>query len=110
MALSRQIPQATASMKAGKWEKNKFMGTELTDKVLASSASGPSESRRGPRAGLKMVVVGLRPVRVEGGRIAPGRGDVDARRAVRTGRLHHVPHAAHAGDEGDGERRRDSRR
>ena len=30
LALSRQIPQATSSMKEGKWEKNKFMGTELT--------------------------------------------------------------------------------
>jgi D-3-phosphoglycerate dehydrogenase len=26
LSLARQIPQATASMKAGKWEKNKFMG------------------------------------------------------------------------------------
>ena len=28
-ALARQIPQATASMKMGKWEKNKFMGAEV---------------------------------------------------------------------------------
>ncbi|PIY25243.1 MAG: phosphoglycerate dehydrogenase, partial [Deltaproteobacteria bacterium CG_4_10_14_3_um_filter_60_8] len=29
MALTRNIPQATASMKAGKWEKKKFMGREV---------------------------------------------------------------------------------
>ncbi|MDP2688509.1 MAG: NAD(P)-dependent oxidoreductase, partial [Deltaproteobacteria bacterium] len=34
MALARKIPQATASMKAGKWEKSKFEGTEMTNKTL----------------------------------------------------------------------------
>ncbi len=34
LALARKIPQATASMKAGKWEKSKFMGMELQEKVL----------------------------------------------------------------------------
>ncbi|MFP6641354.1 MAG: phosphoglycerate dehydrogenase, partial [Myxococcota bacterium] len=29
VALARHIPQATASMKAGKWEKKKFQGSEL---------------------------------------------------------------------------------
>jgi D-3-phosphoglycerate dehydrogenase len=33
-SLARQIPQATASTKAGKWEKSKFMGVELYQKVL----------------------------------------------------------------------------
>ena len=33
-SLARQIPQATASMKAGKWEKSKFMGAEIYDKTL----------------------------------------------------------------------------
>src|SRR4029077_6187528 len=33
-AISRRIPQATASVKAGKWEKDKFMGVELYNKVL----------------------------------------------------------------------------
>src|SRR5438046_10450244 len=33
-AMSRRIPQATASVKAGKWEKDKFMGVELYNKVL----------------------------------------------------------------------------
>lgn len=34
MALSRNIPQADQSVKAGKWERKKFMGTELYGKVL----------------------------------------------------------------------------
>lgn len=33
-ALARQIPQATASMKAGKWEKKKFIGIELYNKTI----------------------------------------------------------------------------
>ncbi|MCS7163454.1 MAG: phosphoglycerate dehydrogenase [Thermodesulfovibrio sp.] len=33
-ALARKIPQATASMKAGKWEKKKFMGVELYNKTI----------------------------------------------------------------------------
>src|SRR3990172_338465 len=62
MALSRQIPQATASMKAGKWEKNKFMGTELTDKVLGVVGLGAIGKVVAERAiGLKMVVVAFDP-------------------------------------------------
>lgn len=34
MAMTRRIPQATASMKAGKWEKERFMGVELHNKTL----------------------------------------------------------------------------
>jgi D-3-phosphoglycerate dehydrogenase len=33
-AMSRRIPQATTSVKSGKWEKDKFMGVELFNKVL----------------------------------------------------------------------------
>jgi D-3-phosphoglycerate dehydrogenase len=33
-AMSRRIPQATVSVKAGKWEKDKFMGVELYNKTL----------------------------------------------------------------------------
>jgi D-3-phosphoglycerate dehydrogenase len=39
-AISRKIPQATASMKAGKWEKKKFMGVELYNKVLGVMGIG----------------------------------------------------------------------
>jgi D-3-phosphoglycerate dehydrogenase len=34
ISLARHIPQATASMKAGKWEKKKFMGLELFNRTL----------------------------------------------------------------------------
>src|SRR5215468_3587960 len=34
MALARQIPQATASMRQGKWEKKRFIGVELMGKTL----------------------------------------------------------------------------
>lgn len=33
-SLVRMVPQATASIKAGRWEKNKFMGMELYNKTL----------------------------------------------------------------------------
>ncbi|MBM4122831.1 MAG: phosphoglycerate dehydrogenase [Nitrospira sp.] len=33
-SMTRRIPQATASMQAGKWEKEKFMGVELYNKTL----------------------------------------------------------------------------
>ena len=34
LSVARKIPQATASLKQGKWEKKKFLGTEITGKVL----------------------------------------------------------------------------
>lgn len=34
LALARSIPQATASTKSGKWEKKKFLGSELCGKTL----------------------------------------------------------------------------
>ena len=39
-ALARQIPEASASTKAGKWEKNRFMGVELTGKTLGLIGCG----------------------------------------------------------------------
>src|SRR5437016_14013265 len=34
MALARHLPAANASMKAGKWEKSRFLGIEVRNKVL----------------------------------------------------------------------------
>ena len=34
LALARSIPQATASMKSGKWEKGRFTGSEVFNKTL----------------------------------------------------------------------------
>ncbi len=39
-ALARQIPEASASTKAGKWEKNRFMGAELFGKTLGVIGCG----------------------------------------------------------------------
>ncbi len=39
-ALARHIPRMTTSMKAGKWEKKKFKGIELTEKILGIIGPG----------------------------------------------------------------------
>ncbi len=40
VSLARHIPQATASMKSGRWEKKKFQGTELFNRVLGVIGAG----------------------------------------------------------------------
>jgi len=61
-ALARQIPEADASTQAGKWEKNKFMGVELTQKTLGLIGCGNIGSIVAERAlGLKMKVVAFDP-------------------------------------------------
>jgi len=62
LALSRNIPQATASMKAGKWEKKRFMGRELSNKTLGIIGLGRIGSIVADRAkGLKMNVIAYDP-------------------------------------------------
>ena len=62
MAVARQIPQANASTHAGKWEKSKFMGVELTGKTLGVIGCGNIGSIVADRAlGLKMKVVAYDP-------------------------------------------------
>ncbi|MNU48118.1 D-3-phosphoglycerate dehydrogenase [compost metagenome] len=39
-AVARQLPQADASTQAGKWEKSKFMGVEITGKTLGVIGAG----------------------------------------------------------------------
>ena len=57
MALTRDIPQASASTHAGKWEKSKFMGVEITGKTLGLIGCGNIGSVVASRAlGLKMKV------------------------------------------------------
>lgn len=61
-ALARLIPQATASMKAGKWEKKRFMGVELFNKTLGSIGLGNIGSQVAKRAqGLEMTVIAYDP-------------------------------------------------
>jgi D-3-phosphoglycerate dehydrogenase / 2-oxoglutarate reductase len=62
MAMARNIPQATASMKAGKWEKKSFMGREVTGKVLGIVGIGRIGSIVAHRAqGLQMKVIAYDP-------------------------------------------------
>lgn len=62
MSLSRKIPQATASMKAGKWEKGRFSGVELFEKVLGVVGLGNIGSILARRAvGLGMKVIAYDP-------------------------------------------------
>jgi D-3-phosphoglycerate dehydrogenase len=61
-AVARQIPEASASTHAGKWEKSKFMGTELTNKTLGVIGAGNIGGIVCDRAhGLKMKVVAYDP-------------------------------------------------
>ena len=61
-ALARQIPEASTSTHAGKWEKSKFMGVELTAKTLGVIGCGNIGSIAADRAlGLRMKVVAFDP-------------------------------------------------
>src|SRR5260370_20292812 len=61
-AVARQIPDANASTQAGKWEKNRFMGTELSFKILGLIGCGNIGSIVAERAiGLKMRVIAYDP-------------------------------------------------
>src|SRR4051812_32113526 len=61
-ALARQLPEADASTQAGKWEKNRFMGVEVTGKVLGLIGAGNIGSIVADRAkGLKMRVIAFDP-------------------------------------------------
>jgi D-3-phosphoglycerate dehydrogenase len=62
LALARQIPQADASTQAGKWEKNRFMGVEITGKTLGVIGCGNIGSIAAERGiGLKMKVIAYDP-------------------------------------------------
>jgi len=57
-SMARQTPQANASVKSGKWEKNKFMGIELFDKTLGIVGLGQIGSwvaRLAQGAGMKVI-------------------------------------------------------
>ncbi|MEO3413414.1 phosphoglycerate dehydrogenase [Roseovarius sp. CAU 1744] len=61
-AVARQLPEASASTHAGKWEKSRFMGVELTSKTLGVIGAGNIGGIVCNRAlGLKMKVVAYDP-------------------------------------------------
>ncbi len=61
-AVARQLPAADVSTQAGKWEKNRFMGVEITGKTLGVIGCGNIGSIVASRGvGLKMRVVAFDP-------------------------------------------------
>src|SRR5260370_32881119 len=62
LALARQIPEADSSTRAGKWEKNKFLGVEIFSKTLGIIGCGNVGSIVADRTlGLKMKVIAYDP-------------------------------------------------
>ena len=95
LAQVRNIPQAHASLKSGKWERSRFGGVEVYEKTLGILGFGRIGQLVAERAqSFGMVVHRLRPVR--GGRALPRAGRRarrDARGPLRARRLHHDPPA-----------------
>ncbi len=61
-SVARQIPLANESTQAGKWEKSRFMGVELTSKILGIIGCGNIGAIAAERAlGLKMKVIAFDP-------------------------------------------------
>ena len=62
LSLARHIPQAVASLKAGQWKRDKFMGVEVCNKTLGVIGLGNVGRIVAERAvGLRMKVIGHDP-------------------------------------------------
>ena len=62
LALARQIPAADASTQGSKWEKSRFMGTEVTGKTMGIIGCGNIGGNTATRAlGLQMKVIASDP-------------------------------------------------
>jgi D-3-phosphoglycerate dehydrogenase len=63
MALARHIPAADAALKSGRWERDRFVGTEVSNKTLGIIGLGNIGRIVADRAlGLKMKVIGYDPM------------------------------------------------
>ena len=101
MALARQLPAADASMRQGKWERTKFIGTQLAGKTLGIVGLGRIGREVARRAaGLDMKVIGFDPF------LAPDRAGqlgIEAAAGPRFAaaglRFPDGPHAAHRRDD-----------
>jgi D-3-phosphoglycerate dehydrogenase / 2-oxoglutarate reductase len=72
-ALARKLPQASASMKRGEWEKKKLMGVEITGKTLGVVGFGNIGRQVAERAvGLRMKVLAFDPALKPGTTPPPG--------------------------------------
>ena len=84
LAMARHIPQASASTRAGKWEKKKFMGNELRGKTLGIIGLGSIGREVVKRArAFEMRIVAHDPYVTSQDRRGPGRGAGGSRRALR---------------------------
>jgi len=73
-ALARSIPQMTASMKAGRWEKKAFTGTELAGKTLGligCGRIGQEVARRAVALGMNVIFYRRTPTGVPGATQVP---------------------------------------
>ncbi|MEE8245948.1 MAG: NAD(P)-dependent oxidoreductase, partial [Alphaproteobacteria bacterium] len=62
LAIARQVPTADRSLRAGKWEKSRFLGVELADKTLGIIGLGRIGAAVAERArGLKMRILATDP-------------------------------------------------
>jgi D-3-phosphoglycerate dehydrogenase len=63
MALARHIPSANAALRAGRWDRSSFIGTEVCNKTLGVIGLGNIGRIVADRAlGLKMKVIGFDPI------------------------------------------------
>ena len=84
VSLARQVPQATMSIKAGKWEKKKFMGVELFNKTLGIVGIGNIGSQVAKRMqAFAMNVIAYDPFLSEDKAKAMGVEKVDLRELFR---------------------------
>ena len=84
LAVARQIPVADRSTQAGKWEKNRFMGVEITGKTLGIIGCGNIGSIVADRArGLRMKVIAFDPFLSEERAVQLGVERVDLDRLFR---------------------------
>ena len=109
VALARNIPQAHAALKEGRWERSRWGGVELADKTLGVLGFGRIGQQVARRAlGLGMRVVAYDPF------VAPERfrelGVEHAASPDDGARRRRLPHAAPAADRRDARLRRRARR
>ena len=98
LAMTRMIPQATASLKAQKWEKKKFQGREIFNKTLGIIGIGKIGSIVADRAkGLKMNVIAFDPFIQSETISKKGVEGVTPGRTLPAGRLYHPPRAQDQG-------------
>ena len=101
LAMARHIPQASASTRAGKWEKKKLMGNELRGKTLGIVGLGSIGREVVKRArAFEMRIVAHDPYVTS--KIAQDLGVelVDLAALYAAERLHHAARGLHAGDPG----------